>query len=109
MINVELSNIWSCVSLPDLLGCEKTLFNAHLRLRRNTPEDVPYLGWLGLPDSATARTLHAVRKAAEQIRSSSDVCVVLGSGGAFYAAQAALALLRAAAPETVPALFTLEE
>ena len=104
MLNVELSNIWSCVSLPDLLGCEKTLFNAHLRLRRNTPEDVPYLGWLGLPDSATARTLHAVRKAAEQIRSSSDVCVVLGSGGAFYAAQAALALLRAAAPETVPAL-----
>lgn len=95
MVNVELSNIWSCVSLPDLLRCEKALFDAHLRLRRNTPEDVPYLGWLGLSDSVTARTVHAVRKAAGQIRADGGVCVVLGGGGAFLAARAALELLRA--------------
>ena len=37
MINVELSNIWSCVSLPDLLSREKELFDAHLHLRSNKP------------------------------------------------------------------------
>ena len=38
MIEVELSNIWSCVSLPNLLSSEKDLFDAHLRLRRNRPD-----------------------------------------------------------------------
>ena len=28
MINVELSNIWSCISLPQLLGAEKDLFDS---------------------------------------------------------------------------------
>lgn len=98
MINVELSNIWSCVSLPDLLGREKTLFDAHLRLRANTPGEQPFLGWLGQSDALTARMLHAVRKAAEQIRASGSVCVVVGSGGAWLAAQAALQLLRACCP-----------
>lgn len=37
MINVELSSIWSCVSLPQLLACEKDLFDAHLHLRSNQP------------------------------------------------------------------------
>ena len=87
MINVELSNIWSCVSLPDLLGREKALFDAHLRLRANTPGEQPFLGWLGQSDALTARTLHAVRKAAEQIRASGSVCVVVGSGGAWLAAR----------------------
>lgn len=33
MIEVELSNIWGSVSLPDLLSGEKDLFDAHMQLR----------------------------------------------------------------------------
>ena len=98
MINVELSNIWSSVSLPELLGREKALFDAHLRLRANRENEQPFLGWLGQSDALTARTLHAVRKAAEQIRAAGSICVVVGSGGAWLAAQAALGLLRAYCP-----------
>ena len=98
MINMELSNIWSSVSLPELLGREKALFDAHLRLRANRENEQPFLGWLGQSDALTARTLHAVRKAAEQIRVSGSICVVVGSGGAWLAAQAALGLLRAYCP-----------
>ena len=47
MINVELSSIWSCVSLPQLLACEKDLFDAHLHLRSNQPNAPEFLGWLG--------------------------------------------------------------
>ena len=47
MINVELSSIWSCVSLPQLLSCEKDLFDAHLHLRSNQPNAPEFLGWLG--------------------------------------------------------------
>lgn len=61
MINVELSSIWSCVSLPQLLACEKDLFDAHLHLRSNQPGAPEFLGWLGQPDAVTAKTIHATR------------------------------------------------
>ena len=38
MIEVELSNIWGSVSLPDLLSGEKDLFDAHMQLRTNVPD-----------------------------------------------------------------------
>lgn len=93
MINVELSNIWSCVSLPDLLSREKELFDAHLHLRSNKPGFPQYLGWLGQPDSLTARSLHAIRSAADAIRANADTLVVLGSCSAIQAAKAGLSLL----------------
>lgn len=93
MLNVELSNIWSCVTLPDLLSREKDLFDAHLHLRSNQPGFAQYLGWLGQSDALTARTLHAVRSAADAIRASSDTLVVLGSCSAAQAAKAGLDLL----------------
>ena len=93
MLNVELSNIWSCVSLPDLLSREKELFDAHLHLRSNQPGFAQYLGWLGQSDALTARMLHAVRTAEKAIRAAGDTLVVLGTASACRAAQAALALL----------------
>lgn len=95
MIQVEPSNIWSCISLPDLLGREKDIFDAHLRLRNNEEGDVPAFGWLGQADAITAKTLSAISKAAEAIRSSCQTLVVVGSGSAWLAAKAALRLLEA--------------
>lgn len=93
MICAELSNIWSCVSLPELLGSEKDLFDAHLQLRNNQPDGPNFLGFLGQPDQLTAKIIHAVRKAAEAIQSGGDTLVVLGSGGAYLGAQAGIELL----------------
>ena len=44
MIDVELSNIWGSVSLPDLLSGEKDLFDAHMQLRTNSPDGPDFLG-----------------------------------------------------------------
>ena len=93
MLNVELSNIWSCVSLPDLLSREKELFDAHLHLRNNQPGMPQYLGWLGQSDALTSRALHAVRAAADAIRACGDTLVVLGMADACRAAEAAIRLL----------------
>ena len=106
MIQADLSNIWSCVSLPDLLSGEKDLFDAHLLLRNNQPDGPDFLGWLGAPETVTARTLHTIRKAAETIRTQSDTLVVLGSGCAWLAAQAGIRLLSGLVPgEGVNVLF----
>ena len=67
MIDVELSNIWGSVSLPDLLSGEKDLFDAHMQLRTNQPDGPDFLGWLNAPEGVMARAVLSIGKAAEQI------------------------------------------
>lgn len=93
MIEVELSNIWGSVSLPDLLSGEKDLFDAHMQLRTNQPDGPDLLGWLNAPESVMARTLLSIGQAAEQITALGDTLVVLDSGEASLCAQAAIAAL----------------
>ena len=60
MIDVELSNIWGSVSLPDLLSGEKDLFDAHMQLRTNSPDGPDFLGWLNAPEGVMARAVLAI-------------------------------------------------
>ena len=49
MIEVDISNIWGDVSLPDLLAIEKEVFDAHMKLTDRNGAGSDYLGWLDLP------------------------------------------------------------
>ena len=90
MIELDISNVWTCLTLPELLGCEKEIFDAHQLLRNNEPEGPNFLGWLGLPDSINGRLIHSIRRKCDQICSQSDVLVVCGSGDSYNAARAAI-------------------
>ena len=79
MIDVELSNIWGSVSLPDLLSGEKDLFDAHMQLRTDQPDG---------PDAVLS-----IGKAAEKIAELGETLVIVGSGDAPLAAQAAIRAL----------------
>ena len=63
MIDVELSNIWGSVSLPDLLSGEKDLFDAHMQLRTNMLDGPDFLGWLNAPEGVMARAVLSIGKA----------------------------------------------
>lgn len=92
MISVDLSNVWTCVSLPELLGCERELFDAHGRLRSPEPEGADHLGWLNMPLAARERLCAGVSRVAERICAQSQVLVVCGSGSAFRGARGAVEL-----------------
>lgn len=92
MINVDISNVWTCVTLPELLGGEKEIFDAHNLLRSGKAGGPDFGGWLGMPDAVNARLIHGVRRVAEKICAASDVLVVCGVGGAFHGARAAIDL-----------------
>ncbi len=90
MIELDISNVWTCVSLPELMGSEQQMFDAHMQLRNHEKDGPDFLGFLGLPDSINARLIHGVRRRAEQICANSDVLVVCGSGNAWEGARAAI-------------------
>ena len=94
MVKVDISNIWGEASLPDLLALEKEVFDAHNLLSDGTGAGSEYLGWLDLPVTMPTEEIQRIRNAAEQIRSDSDVFVVIGIGGSYLGPRAAIELLQ---------------
>lgn len=94
MIQIDISNIWGQIDLPDLLAMEQVAFDAHEKLSNGTGQGGGFRGWLKLASKTTAEELERIQAAAEQIRSDSNVCVVLGVGGACSGAWAAMELLQ---------------
>lgn len=94
MIRVDISNIWGEVALPDLLDIEKEVFDAYAALTERNGAGCEYLDWLDLPAREPAKETERIRKAAEKIRSDSDICVVVGIGGSYLGPRAVIELLQ---------------
>ena len=94
MIQVDISNVWGQISLPDLLALEKEIFDAHNMLTEGTGAGSDFRGWLDLPMRKATEEIHRIRQAAEQIRFDSDAFVVIGIGGSYLGARAAIELLQ---------------
>ena len=94
MITVDISNIWGELSLPELLGAEKEVFDAHMMLTEGSGEGSDYLGWLNLPKEEETDEIRRIRATAKTIRETSDVFVVIGIGGSYLGPRAAIELLQ---------------
>ncbi len=94
MIKVDISNVWGQISLPDLLAVEKEVFAAHQTLTEGSGEGNDFLGWLNLPVASETEEMRRIRLAADQIRSDSDVFIVVGIGGSYLGPRAAIELLQ---------------
>ncbi len=94
MIKVDISNVWGQVSLPDLLAMEQEVFAAHETLMDGSGEGNDFLGWLNLPTAQPTAEMKRISAAAERIRKSSDVFVVVGIGGSYLGPRAAIELLQ---------------
>ena len=94
MIKVDISNVWGQLSLPDLLAVEKEVFAAHKTLTEGSGEGNDFLGWLDLPVEKETEEISRIRAAADRIRESSDVFIVIGIGGSYLGPRAAIELMQ---------------
>lgn len=94
MIQVDISNIWGEISLPDLLSLEREIFDAHNMLTEGNGAGNEFLGWLDLPLREPTEEIRRIQQAAEQIRFDSDIFVVIGIGGSYLGPRAAIELLQ---------------
>ena len=94
MIKVDISNVWGQLSLPDLLAIEKEIAAAHDTLANGSGEGNDFLGWLKLPVAKETPEMLRIRAAAEHIRQTSDVFVVVGIGGSYLGPRAAIELMQ---------------
>ncbi len=94
MIKVDISHVWGQLSLPDLLAVEQEVAAAHDTLAKGTGEGNDFLGWLKLPVAEETDEMRRIRAAADRIRESSEVFVVVGIGGSYLGPRAAIELLQ---------------
>ena len=67
---------------------------AHETLHGKTGPGNDFLGWVDLPVNYDKEEFARIKKAAEKIRSDSDVLVVIGIGGSYLGARAAIEALK---------------
>ncbi len=94
MICVDISNIWGQVALPDLLAMESEVAAAHETLIEGTGAGNEFRDWLELPSREQNSEMFRILLAAERIRNDSEACVVVGIGGSYLGARAAIELLQ---------------
>ncbi|MBR5614260.1 MAG: glucose-6-phosphate isomerase [Clostridia bacterium] len=67
---------------------------AHSMLHEKTGAGNDFLGWVDLPKNYDKEEFARIKKAAEKIRSNSDVLIVIGIGGSYLGAKAAIDFLK---------------
>ncbi len=78
----------------DLVGLTSQVKDAHDRLHSKTGLGNDFLGWVNLPESYDKEEFARIEKAAEKIKSDSDVLIVIGIGGSYLGARAAIEFLK---------------
>ncbi len=92
MIKVDLSG---CASFFDASGPDfSAAAKAHRTLLEKTGEGAEFTGWMCLPQQIKLSELKSILAAANKIRGRSKALVVIGIGGSYLGARAAIELLR---------------
>ena len=94
MIKIDISNVWGSVEFADLMDMEKEVSAAHAALAEGSGAGKEFLGWMNLPTRELTPEIQRIQAAAEKIRQSSDVFVVIGIGGSYLGSRAAIELLQ---------------
>ncbi len=92
-LSLDLSNVSSFVSEEKLMGMEAEVNAAVKTLEEGTGAGNDFLGWVNLPTDYDKEEFDRIKKAAEKIKADSDVLVVVGIGGSYLGARAAIELL----------------
>ncbi len=93
MISLDTSNIMPFISEGEMEKMLPQVEVAHNMLHKKTGPGSDFLGWVELPSKYDKNEFIRIRKAATKIRKDSDVLLVIGIGGSYLGARAAIELL----------------
>jgi glucose-6-phosphate isomerase len=92
-ISFDYSNALSFMKQNEVDYLDEFVKVAHDMLHEKKGPGADYLGWVDLPNNYDKEEFSRIKKAAERIRSNSDALVVIGIGGSYLGARAAIEAL----------------
>ena len=92
----------SFVSSEDIKNISEEVYNAQKLLYSRTGEGNDFLGWIDLPVDYDKEEFARIKAAAERIQNSCDVFVVIGIGGSYLGARAAIEFVKSPVYNNIP-------
>src|SRR5690625_2203968 len=92
-INFSYSNALPFINKHELKNMEAYVRATQDVLHKKSVAGSESLGWPDLPDSYDTEEFSRIKKAAEKIKKDSDVLLVIGIGGSYLGARAAIDML----------------
>ncbi len=91
--NVDLSKTLPYLKDGEIKYLQPMVEAAHNMLHTGTGAGNDFLGWLELPENYDKDEFERIKKAASKIQEDSDVLIVIGIGGSYLGARAAIEML----------------
>lgn len=93
-IKFDFSNTEFMASKEEVIAMSQRVAAAKETLLNKTGEGNDFLGWIDLPVDYDKEEFDRIKKAAAKIQADSDVLIVIGIGGSYLGARAAIEALR---------------
>lgn len=92
-LSLNLSKTAPYIEAEEMKLIDSQVQAAHNLLHKGTGAGSDYLGWVELPVKYDTKEFQAIKKAAQEIRETSEALVVIGIGGSYLGARAAIEML----------------
>ncbi len=92
-ITLDYSKTLGFISEDEIKEISPCVEMAHKTLTEKTGEGNEFLGWLDLPVNYDKEEFARIKKCAEKIKCDSDILIVIGIGGSYLGAKAAIDML----------------
>ena len=99
MLTLDLSKLAGVVSQDQISAMAPEVEAAHAKLYDSAAPGSDFVGWVRLPENYDKDEFARIQKAAAKIRQDSQVLVVIGIGGSYLGARAALEVFPSNGPE----------
>ena len=84
----------SFINSDELNAIQAEITSAHTSLINKTGEGNDFLGWITLPDDYDKEEFARIKVAAEKIKNTCDVLIVIGIGGSYLGSRAVIEFLK---------------
>ena len=92
-ITLDFTKASSFLAGHEIENLKGSLEVAHNKVHNGTGAGSDFLGWVELPENYDKAEFDRIKKSAEKIKSDSDVLIVIGIGGSYLGARAAIEML----------------
>ncbi|WP_027626730.1 glucose-6-phosphate isomerase [Clostridium lundense] len=92
-VSLDLSYVKPYLKEEEILNLDPFIKEAHKRLHEGTGAGNDFLGWVDLPVNYDKEEFERIKKSAERIKDNSDALIVIGIGGSYLGARAAIEML----------------
>ena len=92
-ISLDLSKVAPYLAMTEIDYMEDMVKSAHDKLHNGTGAGNDFLGWIDLPVNYDKDEFARIKKSAEKIKSDSEILIVIGIGGSYLGARAAIEML----------------